>query len=243
MGARPRLAQQQATATAPCHRSSASITADARTRPPAADHPSPAFTNSAGRTASAAGAPRPRSARCARLRPARPPAAPRRRSPRPSRGRRPRDLVAAQRVAVAIGLQQRGGVERQRALEGGEQALERRLEVGRASGRACRAVACSSGGSSSTRSATLTPMPSTAQPSCGRPSARMPATLRPSTSTSLGHLITRRGAGDLGDGERRGERQQRRRVAQDERQQQRAARAAPTTCGPGARARRAARRR
>ena len=46
-----RVWPDSAPATAPCHRSSASTTAGDRTRPPAADHPSAAFSRSAGRTA------------------------------------------------------------------------------------------------------------------------------------------------------------------------------------------------
>ena len=100
----------------------------------------------------------------------------------------PRDLVPAQRVAGAVGLEQRRRLER-RARAPGRRGGARGWARGRSgSGRGCPRSSCSSGGSSSMRSATLTPIPSTAQPSSGRPSARMPATLRPSIRTSLGHF-------------------------------------------------------
>ena len=113
----------------------------------------------------------------------------------------PRDLAAAQRVARAIGLQQRRRLERQRALERGEQRARASARGRRASAPACPPVACSSAGSSSTRSATLRPIPSTAQPSCGRPSARIPATLRPVDQHVVGPLDPRVGPADLGHGD------------------------------------------
>ena len=141
---------------------------------------------------------------------------------------------------------------RQSARQRGEQPPAARLDLSGLQARASRRCRAARAGSSSRSTATLTPIPSTAQPSCGRPSARIPATLaRPSpraSTMSFGHLICARSpatshtasaaiSGSSGAG---GAPPEGGRSTSDISS---ALPAAPTSAGPGARARRSARRR
>ena len=140
----------------------------------------------------------------------------------PSASAGPRDVLPAQRVAGAIGRQQRHAVERQRALDGGEQALERRLEVGRGQPQRARG-GVQLGGQLLDAQRDVDADPEHGPALVRAPLGQDPGHLATVDEHVVGPLDQCGWACDLGHGQRRRERQQRRRIAQDERQQQRSA--------------------